>query len=139
MTLDEIEAVLAGALKLRSPSFSESDGVSARQKIAALEDHMLKSASINGDLVEARHWLGMLTEKLAEDWEGLAGWEVALKRPRAKATRQDVQAAKVAVAPQLFAAGRKAARLRASIDDQIVRLEREEKVCSRAYTMMSGG
>ena len=136
MTLDEIEQVLADALKLRSPVFL--GGESGAGRVTVLENYMLKSANINGSLVEARHWLRAIEEKLADEWEGLAGWEVALRRPRAKATKQDIQQAKMAVAPQLFAAGRKAKRLVASVDDQISRLEREERVVSRAYTMIVG-
>lgn len=136
MTLEQIEQVLADALKLRSPVFVGD--VSGSGKVALLEDYMLKSANVNGGLVEARHWLRMIEAKLAEEWDSLQGWEVALKRPRAKATKQDVQAAKMVVAPQLFSAGRKAKRLRESVEDQISRLEREGKVCSRAYTMVTG-
>ena len=69
----------------------------------------------------------------------LGGWEVALKRPRDRATKAEIEEAKVKVAPQVYAAGREAKQLLDSVDDQISRFEREERVASRAYTMMSGG
>lgn len=139
MDLERIEAVLDEALELRMP-YKREDDRPPRQKIAELEDHLLRSAHLNGDLVEAQHWLRLLTQTLADQWAALEGWQVALSGVTpAKATKAQVTAAKIQVAPQLHAAGVKAAQLRASVDAQIERLEREERVCSRAYTMMSGG
>jgi hypothetical protein len=135
MTLEEIEGVLARALKLRSPVFQDAEGAA---KVSALEDFMLTSANVNGNLVEALYWVRQLEEKLADEVGGLAGWEVALKRPRAKASKVEINAAKLAVAPQLFAAGRKARGLRQGIEDQIGRLERAERAVSRAYSMATG-
>lgn len=137
MTLEEIEAALAAALSLRSPILAPDD--SGRRKIEVLQNYMLLTAHVSGDLVEAKHWLAALIDRLAGQWESLAGWEVALKRPRAKATKAEIDQAKIVVEPQLYAAGRKARALRESVVDQIARLEREERVMSRAYTMLSGG
>lgn len=136
MTLDEIRGALARALPMRSPIFAEDMRPAA--KVPVLEEYMLAVAEINGELVEARHWLRLLAETLADEWEHLAGWEVALRKPRARATKTDINAAKVQVAPQLFSAGREARKLRESVDDQIERFEREERVVSRAYTMITG-
>lgn len=136
MDLEQIEAVLMVALKLRSPHFAP--GHPPRSKIAELEDYLLRSASVNGELVEALHWCREAGVALGDAWEQLEGWEVALRRPRAKATRQEIQAAKMRTSPQLYEAGRKARRLRESLVDQIARLEREERVVSRAYTMVTG-
>lgn len=137
MTLDEIRDALNRSLPMRSPTFAED--TPGGEKVPVLENYMLAVAEINGELVEARHWLRLLIEKLGDDWEHLQGWEVALRKARARATKQDINAAKVQVAPQLFAAGREARRLRDSVDDQIARFEREERVVSRAYTMVTGG
>lgn len=137
MDLPDIEAVLEAALPLRSPVFQPGD--TARKKIGELEDYMLKTAHVTGGLVEAKHWLAAVEERLSEEWDALQGWEVALKRPRAKATKQEITVAKMQSAPQLYEAGRKARRLRVSVVDQITRLEREGDRMSRAYTMLSGG
>lgn len=137
MTLEQIEEALTGALRLRSPVFEP--GTAPRAKVSAIEDHMLLSANVNGDLVAARHWLRMLEAKLGDEWEAMTGWEVALRKARNRASKAEINEAKIATAPAKFQAGRKARRLRESVDDQIVRLEREERVCSRAYTMLSGG
>lgn len=136
MTLEEIRSTLDRALPMRFPKVDELRGV---EKVAALEDHMLASAVISGDLVEARHWLRRLQQRLRDEWANLEGWEVALKRPRDRATKVEIEEAKVKVSPQLYAAGREAKSLLESVDDQISRFEREERVASRAYTMMSGG
>jgi hypothetical protein len=137
MDLAAIRDVLNRALPMRSPYFPE--GTAPAAKVAVLEDYMLAAALINGELVEARHWLRLLQAELADRWAGLQGWEVALRKARARATTADVQAAKVVVAPQLYAAGAEARRLRESVDDQIARFEREERAVSRAYTMTTGG
>lgn len=136
MNLEEIEEALSVALPLRSPTFQPDD--SARKKIGELEDYMLKSAQICGGLYEAKHWLVVVADRLASEWEHLDGWEYALRRPRAKATKAEVNAAKVKASPELYAAGRRARALRASVMDQITRLEREGDRMSRAYTMLSG-
>lgn len=136
MDLAEIESVLERALPLRSPTLSPDD--SGRRKIEVLQDYMLQTATVCGGLYEAKHWLVAVTDRLASEWQNLEGWEVALKRTRAKATKEEIDAAKVQVAPALHAAGRRARHLRASVIDQITRLEREGDRMSRAYTMLSG-
>lgn len=137
MELEAIENALEVALRLRSPHFPE--GTAPRAKIGLLEDYMLKSANVNGELVEARHWLRALIDTLTDQWNAMQGWEEFLRRPRAKATKAEINAAKVQASPAAWDAGRKARRLLQSIDDQITRLEREERVVSRAYTMVTGG
>lgn len=137
MNLAEIEDVLNRALPMRVPG-GPTLGTSARERIAALEDYLLASAHINGELVEARHWLRELESTLTDQWEHLEGWEVGLRRPRAKATKQDIQEAKVRSSPGIFEAGRKARRLRESVVDQIARFEREATIVSRAYTIITG-
>lgn len=136
MSLDEIRDVLARALPMRSPTFPEDTPGGA--KVPVLEDYMLAVAEINGELVEARHWLRLLIDSLGDQWKNLQGWEVALRKARNRATKEDIHAAKVQVAPSLYEAGREARTLKSSVDDQIARFEREERVVSRAYTMVTG-
>lgn len=137
MTLDEIRDALGRALPMRSPTFA--DDTPGGEKVPVLENYMLAVAEINGELVEARHWLRLTIEDLGEKWKHLQGWEVALRKARNRATKEDIHAAKVQIAPQLYDAGREARRLKSSVDDQIARFEREERVVSRAYTMVVGG
>lgn len=136
MTLDEIRDVLARALPMRSPTFPED--TPGGEKVPVLENYMLEVAYVNGELVEARHWLRLTIETLGDQWKNLQGWEVALRKARNRATKEEIHAAKVIVAPQLYEAGREARALKSSVDDQIARFEREERVVSRAYTMVVG-
>lgn len=135
MTLEEIRAALDAALPLRFPNVKQMGGAA---KVEALEDHMLACAILSGDLVEARHWLRKLEQDLRDQWDNLTGWEVAIKRPRDRVTKVEIEQAKISVAPTLYSAGREAKLLRESVDDQIARLERDERVASRSYTMLSG-
>lgn len=139
MHLEEIEGILAAALPMRTPSFPE--GTRAAEKIPKLEDYMMASAQAAGELCEARHWLRLLDEKLRDDWTRVAGYEIALPsgKSRDRITKADVQAAKITVAPQLYDAGKRVVSLMASVEEQIARFEREEKVVSRCYTMITGG
>lgn len=137
MTLADIEAALARALPFRVPRFEP--GLGARQKVSQLEDFMLSSALVNGDLVEARHFLRLLEQDLSDRWDQVQGWEVvAPPKARAKLTVADIDRAKHAVEPTLWDARRKAQTLRLSVDDQITRMEADQRVASRAYSMLSG-
>lgn len=136
MNLGEIEGVLGDALPLRSPVYDPTQR--PRDRITALEDYMLRTANVCGALYEAKHWLAALEGTLADEWKNLDGWEYALKRPRAKATKVEIDAAKAKASPGLFEAGRTARRLRESVVDQITRLEKEGDRMSRAYSMESG-
>lgn len=136
MQLEEIEKALAEALPMRSP-VRDPDGT-ARAHIERLEDYLLRSAQVNGNLAEASHWLRMVEAALSEQWDKLTGWEAALTKPRARWTKQDIHDAKVRVEPVRWAALQQARRLRLSIEEQMGRFEREERVMSRAYTMAAG-
>lgn len=137
MTIAEIEAALARALPMRTPRFEPTTAPGT--KIAALEDYLLAAAFANGDLVEAAYWLDELVEHFKDQIEQMTGWQVALDGQPARATREQVLTAKRQVNPTVFEAGGHARRLRDAIRAQIVRFEREEKVISRAYTLISGG
>jgi hypothetical protein len=134
--LDEIEKVLAEALPLRSPMLNPN--ARPRERISVLEDYMLRTATISGGLYEAKHWLVALEAQLADEWKNLQGWETALRRTRARATKAEIDAAKVQVAPMLWEQGRRTRQLRTSVVDQITRLEKEGDRMSRAYSMESG-
>lgn len=139
MTIEEIEAALAKALPLRPPTFS--DDYHPNVKIAALEDYMLQAAWHAAELEEALHWLVKLVEHFRKQVEEMTGYEVALptgKRAE-RITKEDVLSAKRQLNPVVFDAGGHARMLRDSIRRQIDRFDREEKIISRAYTLISGG
>lgn len=138
MTLDEIRTVLSEALIMRVPRFAPDD--LPKSRVSALEDYLLASAYQRGALIEARHWLRGLEEKLRQEIAELLGWQAMLPGVTSKAaTKAEVQAAKESCAPALFAADRETRKLRGSVDDQIDRLAFEDQfVISRAYSMVSG-
>ncbi len=137
MTLERIREVLEEALPLRCPRCNDPDASPGR-KAEELQDYMLQSANIAGGLWEAKHWLRALRAQLADEWERLKGWEVATTKRRERLTAADINRAKTQVAPAQYEAGREARRLAESVDDQIERLDREARACSRAYSMLSG-
>lgn len=136
MNIEQIKACLDDALKLRVPRFAP-DFPPAR-KISALEHYMLQGAHLDAELVASRHWLRAIRVNLSEQWTRLDGWEVATSRPRGRLTTADIEQAKAKVAPALFDAIHEAKRLSESVDDQIARLERDARTCSRVYSMISG-
>jgi hypothetical protein len=139
MTIEEIRQTIADALPLRVPRFATD--TPTRERVSALEDYLLTSAYQLGALVEARHWLRLLEDRLSREVDLLQGWEAMLPSKGAKATytKTEIAAAKRASAPQLFAAGRECRQLRGSVDDQIERFKFEDQfVISRAYSIISG-
>lgn len=141
MNLDEIRATIADALPLRVPRFTAE--TPPKERVGALEDYLLGSAYMRGELIEARHWLRELEDALRQQIGELEGWEVMLPgrgaKPAGNPSKAHIQEAKQRAAPALFAAGREARKLLASVDDQIDRFEFEDKfVISRAYTFISG-
>ncbi len=137
MTIEEIEAVLDRALPMRTPRFPPD--TAPRVKVAELEDYLMESAYVHGELVSAGYWLDLLIDHFKEQIESMVGWEVALGGQPARATKEQVLAAKRQVDPVTFDAGARARRLRDGIRAQISRLEYETQVVSRAYTLISGG
>jgi hypothetical protein len=138
MTLDEIRGVLAEAMAMRTPrKFTEQ---APKERVGALEDYLLESAYQRGALIEARHWLRELEDRLRQEADELQGWQAMLAGSATKVrTKAEIQAAKETAAPALFAAGREARKLRGSVDDQIDRFAFEDQfVISRAYSMISG-
>ena len=135
MDLKEIESLLDDAMEMRVPR--ETDR--GRERIEALESYLLDVVYMNAELVEARHHLREATSALEAEWARLEGWEMHMgNKPRARWTKPEMQAAKLKANRPLYEAGRKAGRLRQSVDDQIERFEREERNISRLYTMISG-
>jgi hypothetical protein len=138
MTYDEIGTVLARALVMRSPRF-ESETM-ARGKIEAIEDCMLESAYMHGELEEAYHYLTFSVAHLKRQVEEMTGYEAALpSKPAGRHTQADHIAAKRIADPAVFEAGAEARQLMDSIKRQLDRFEWEQATLSRVYTLISGG
>lgn len=136
MTVAEIEAALARALPMRTPRFDPD--TPPRAKISALEDYLMDAAYINGELYEAAHWLNLLVDDYKTQIEQMDGYEVALGKQPARATQAEILIAKRKMNPSVFEVATHARQLRDSILAQITRFAGEEKVISRAYTLISG-
>ena len=132
MNLDEAAETLGRALKLRAPRFT--DDARGDFKVDKLQEFMLESAYIDGDLVEAKHFLRSFIAAQGRIWDAI-DWKMAISKSRP--TKQEIQDAKIALNPTLYEELRRAHRYRDGINDQIARIERDASKVSRVYTMLS--
>lgn len=140
MTYEEIKGTLLLALKMRSPKFEV--GTPVGDKVKSIEDYLLESAFMQGELEECLHWLDWTIAELKNKIETMTGYEAALPRkPQGRITGADVLAAKRRVDPPTFEAGTEAKQLRTSVVRQIdrFRFEAGQGPISRSYTVISGG
>jgi len=127
------ESVHASGL-LRIPSFAED--LPAAEKIAALESHLLDTARWRSVLEDLRIILEDEYEEIDDLWRNVTGYEMYLNgKPKSK---DDIDEAKRQVNPDLFARRRTVIKLMRQVGNQIRRLEKDDAVVSRAYTMLTG-
>lgn len=134
MTLEEIRVALMNALPIRIPQFDPN--THPREKVSALEDHILKCAYHRGELEEALHWCIEAGKALKVKWDGVEGYEPMLpSRP----TKEQVDRAKAKINPDVWAGLQECRSLVESLKRQILRLGGTDyDAASRAYTLMSG-
>jgi hypothetical protein len=138
--LDHIKGALAMAREMRSPKFSPA--TTAGEKISALEDYLLETAWMQGELEEALFWLDSLVSHYRHKATLITGYEVALpNKRRERITQADINTAKRTVDPETFELGEQVTQLRAQALRQIdrMRFEAGQGPISRAYTMVTGG
>lgn len=136
MTLQEIREVLERSLPLRIPLIDPTSA--SRERIEALEDYILKTAHMRGDLEEAFHWCVEAGKLLRLEWDGLQGYENALPR-KTTYTKEQVDRAKRTVRPDLWTALQDARTLAVALERQIKRFGGSDyEAASRAYTMLTG-
>lgn len=140
MTIEEIRDVLARALPMRPPTFSDGT-LPASRKIETLGDYLLESAYMQAELEEAYHYLSFTVETLKAKVERMEGWEAALPSGSGRPSQAAVLTAKRIVDPATFEAGAEARQLRDSVKRQIdrFRFEAGQGPISRAYTLITGG
>lgn len=135
MTLDEIRQALHTALPIRVPTFDPN--THPREKITALEDHLLKCAYHRGELEEALYWAVEAGKTLRAQWEGVEGHEAMLRGSRP--TKEQIDAAKARIDPTTWAGLQECRSLVEALRRQIVRLGGTDyDAVSRAYTLISG-
>lgn len=128
----ELPAALNTSIGLRVPVFER--GTAPRTRIEALEEYLLLSANVQGDLTEERlDWLSRLVP-LQDRWDHLEGWE-ELKQTR---TEGGVRDAKRRVDPDLYDEIQDHQWMVKRLTEEIDRMERDATKVSRAYTMLTG-
>lgn len=134
MDLEGIKEMINDAARLRMPEFPED--IEAHDKIEALEDYLLETARIRHDLELGRLFLEDAWEGIDDQWRDVKGYEVFLNgKPK---TIQEVDEAKRQVEPDLFFSRRRCIKLLRQLGHQNRRMEHDDAVCSRAYTMLVG-
>jgi hypothetical protein len=140
MEMDRIRAALHAARQMRTPRFEPDTPPST--KIGRLEDYLLESAWMQGELEDALFWLDALTVHFETQVRDISGWEVALpNKRRERITQADVEQAKRTVDPIAFDASSEVRQVRGHVLRQIDRLRWEagQGPVSRAYTLIVGG
>lgn len=134
MEPDEIRKKLYAASKLRMPRF-KSD-TPRTERIEQLEDYLLQTAFHRGELEEARLYahdaLGMLLDR----WDDLEGWETMIGK--SDPSQDAIRRAKKTLDKGLHDSLNVSKRLIGRLSDQIRRLEKDDEVASRAYTLIAG-
>lgn len=135
MDLAEARARLESALPLRVPLMDPNEA--PRVRIEQLEDYILKTAYHRGELEEALHWVLEAGKVLRQRWDGVQGYQAAVRGSRP--TREQIDAAKAEIDPDTYAALQEARFLVESLKRQIARLGGSDyDAASRAYTLLSG-
>lgn len=132
MNLDLAAEVLGTALIVRAPRFSTE--TRDAEKVDRLQDYMLATAYLDGELVEAKHFLRNFIAEKGREWDAI-DTSAALSTSRPK--KEQVTQARITLAPTLYEELRRANRVRDGIEDQIARLDRDATKVSRVYTMLS--
>lgn len=135
MTVDEAREALFAAARLRAPRLSECDGQMA--KVAALEDYLGETAISRGVLEEARLHMHEALALLMVDWDDIEGWEM-IAGSSSRRTQDDIRRAKKQCRPELYSSINSAKHLIARLSEQIRRLEKDDEVTSRLYTIVTG-
>ena len=143
MTPDEVREVLYDAAKLRMPRFigklgdnGEAIRVGPSEKIAELEDFLLATARFRSLLEEGRLYIRQATRDLQRKWDHLAGWEE--HRREGEKSVASIEDAKRITDPDLYDSIQTGEALVRDLSDQIRRLEHDDEVASRAYTLITG-
>lgn len=135
MDLTEARRRLESALPIRIPLFDPN--AQPRERIEALEDHILKTAWHRAELEEALYWTMEAGKLLRAQWDGVRGHEVAVRGSRA--TKEQIDAAKAEIAPDVWEGLQEARYLTDHLKRQIARLGGSDyDAASRAYTMLNG-
>lgn len=110
------------------------------EKIELLEDFLLLSAEKRQEATEARLYMQRSLKLLGDQWRDLKGWQQHMNgTPLAKATGPQIDRAKRCVNPDLADSIKHGEWLERRLTEQIKRLQHDDEVASRVYTLITGG
>jgi hypothetical protein len=143
MEVEEIKELLHRHAKLRMPQFQygvhgEATPTAPAAKIEKLEEYLGDVAIARGDLEEARLFIDHARHALEDTWGRVEGWQQHVAKPNT-ATGPQIAEAKRKIDPDTYEGIREAKWLSQKLGDQIRRLEKDEEVASRRYTLIVGG
>jgi hypothetical protein len=107
-------------------------------KIEQLESHLLDTAILRQEATRAKLIVQEALDVLQREWDEIEGWEVEL-RTDGRRSQADVLDAKRRTRPDLYSSIQTAKRLIDRLSEQVRRLEKDDNVTSRIYTLMTGG
>lgn len=136
MNLEQIKETLYSAAKLRMPKFSKDDNWTSRAKIEALEEYLLLTARWRSFLEEARLHAEHGVRELRREWDHMQGWEVF--RRNGERTQASIEDAKRETKPDLYDSIQSGEWIVKRLSEQIRRLEHDDDVASRVYTLITG-
>lgn len=134
MDLDGIRKRLYAAAVLRMPRFKPE--TPRHERIEKLEDYLLQTAYHRGELEEARLFAHDALAILLDKWDDLEGWETMIGK--SDPSQDAIRRAKKTIDKGLHDSLNVSKRLIGRLSDQIRRLEKDDEVASRAYTLISG-
>lgn len=111
----------------------------SRQKIEELESYLLLTAEARQLAESARLAVHRFLFDARIEADGMQGWEMHLGVAASKATAPQIEAAKKKANPRLVADIAEADFLVKRLTEQIKRLEHDDEVASRVYTLITGG
>lgn len=135
MNLPEIKERLHRAMVIRIPVFDPD--TPPREKVSALEDHILRCAYHRAECEEALYWCVEAGKQIrAQFEEQTQGYNIGLK---SRPTKDDIERARAELAPSLHQALLEARDLVEALRRQVYRLGGSDyDAASRAYTLLSG-
>lgn len=134
-TLDLCKETLARISKAKMPAIR---GLPSNEKIDKLESYLIDTAIFRQEAHEAKLLVQEALDDLQAQWDAIEGWEIELPTT-SKRTQADVVEAKRQVKPDLYSSIQTGKRLVDRLSEQIKRLEKDDNVSSRAYTLITGG
>lgn len=133
--LDDFRDVLERIARAKIPGIKGMS--SGSEKIEQLEFYLLETAELRQEAGYAKLMVQQAVDRLEDQWLDLEGYEQFL--PGGKSTAAGVREAKRRLNPGLFSSIQTGKRICDRLGDQIRRLEKDDQVCSRTYTFLTGG